>query len=139
MKKTETYRLLMGCPNCAANEELNIPKTVIIKDYVIPSERLCTNCGCRLDGKVTPAPKPEPETAFQGMVRTALAHVNGKKFPDTDFIDPVKYPWERLLSRQASSIEALRTFRNATLELAKKASWPGASRDAIQALKEPLP
>ncbi len=142
MKKIETYRRLIGCPNCSSNQELHILKGVVKKDYVIPPETLCTNCGCRLDGKVAPDPKPppEPETAFQGIVRKVVVARSGTE-------NWLTVPWSEIERQWSFALSETRAAFNATLDLASATVFaeygmdPDGSIacDMIKALKEPTP
>ncbi len=131
MKKEETYRRLMTCPNCLAIQELAILKGMLRKDYVIPPKLLCTNCGCGLDGKVAPEPKPEPEpeTAFQVAARACVCGYLGEIWATA--------PWEEV--ETLDLIRSLRTFYNATLDLAFVTIVCGPCAERVDKLKEPTP
>ena len=77
-------------------------------------------------------PKPVPQTAFQGIVRKVVVARSGTE-------NWLTVPWSEIERQWSFALSETRTFFNATLDLATKASWPGASRIAIQALKEPTP
>ena len=75
------------------------------------------------------APKPEPETAFQGLVREYL-----KGHWRTS-------PWEDLEKVHLNSVPNLRDFFDATLDLAIREVNPiyESTIEHIEALKEPTP
>ena len=108
MKKEETYRRLIGCPNCTDNQELTIPKGTAKKDYTIPPKTLCTNCGCRLDGKDT----PEPETAIRLLVRQHLVRRNCAGATTKD--------WDWLVKTHPLTIKNYIAFSTDVLDLAIK-------------------
>ncbi len=83
-------------------------------------------------------PTPEPETAFQGMVRKTLIASAVKA-------DVLTLSWAEVKMNWPSTISRVRTVFNATLKLAGKALIMEAGKEAIiythrraiEALKEP--
>ncbi len=145
MKKKETYRRLVGCANCFGNQEFFVPKGLVWKEYVIPPETLCTNCGCRLDGKDTPKPvehncdncehqpnavlycqfqptecryyTPKPPEPAETAFRRMVRDFLAERFENQDYIE---CPWSDIVNNWSNKISLVRNVMNATLELAKE-------------------
>ena len=88
--------------------------------------------------------EPKPETAFQGMVREFVCSL----WILPRYRNPDEYTWAKLESDWGwgSTLEALRTIYNATLDLAKEQTCnchfclqAGNASLRIEALKEPTP
>ncbi len=169
MKKKETYRRLIGCPNCSDNQELFIPKGLVWKEYVIPPEALCTNCGCRLDGKDTPKPvehncdncEHQPNAVLYCQFQPTECRYYTPKPPEpaeTAFQGTVRVfltgqvgllktrSWDYIKTTYPRYVSLVRDTFNATLDLAMAAIdykvaplGSGGSLDKIHALKEPTP
>ncbi len=82
------------------------------------------------------APKPEPETAFQGVVRKALAKEEGDIW--------LTKPWDELKTVFPKTFRHISTVFNATVDLVDSEvgqafTCCGPCHQKIQALKEPTP
>ncbi len=112
-------------------------RRVKLQGFIESSERYVALLKKELD-ELDKMPKPEPGTAFQGMVREWLAE--RLELDEKDFRrDALKYPWEDLASFWPEYVKPLRTFFNSILDLATDATQTEFCDcfGRIQALKEP--